>query len=130
MRWAGSHVQYASLAWDIGVRKAKEYLFTGDWITAEDACRLGLVNRVVPGDQLAEETMQLTQRIALPDAFALRLAKFSLNQMQDEMGFRTGVTGAFQTYSLSRTYRLDQGDNTMDGAARARRRDAAFGDNR
>lgn len=130
VRWAGSHVQYASLAWDIGVRKAKEYLFTGDWITAEDACRLGLVNRVVPRDQLAEETMQLAQRIALQDAFALRLAKFSLNQMQDEMGFRTGVTGAFQTYSLSRTYRLDQGDNTMDGAARARRRDEAFGDNR
>ena len=74
--------------------------------------------------------MQLAQRIALQDAFALRLAKFSLNQMQDEMGFRTGVTGAFQTYSLSRTYRLDQGNNTMDGAARARRRDAAFGDNR
>ena len=46
------------------------------------------------------------------------------------MGFRTGVTGAFQTYSLSRMYRLEQGDNTMDGAARARRRDAAFGDNR
>lgn len=130
VRWAGSHVQYASLAWDIGVRKAKEYLFTGDWITAEDALQLGLVNRVVPREQLADATMALAQRIAMQDPFALRLAKFSLNQMQDEMGFRTGVTGAFQSYALTRMYRLQQGENTTEGAKRARERDAAFGDNR
>lgn len=130
VRWAGSHVQYASLAWDIGFRKAKEYLFTGDWITADDALRLGLVNRVVPRDQLQEETMKLAQRIALQDSFALRLAKFSMNQMQDEMGFRTAITGAFQTYALTRVYRLAQGEDTREGAERARRRDEAFGDNR
>ena len=130
VRWAGSHVQYASLAWDIGVRKAKEYLFTGDWITAEDALHLGLVNRVVPRDQLTDATMALAQRIAMQDPFALRLAKFSLNQMQDEMGFRTGVTGAFQSYALTRMYRMQQGENTLEGAKRARERDAVFGDNR
>ena len=41
--------------------------------------------------------MALAQRIAMQDPFALRMAKFSLNQMQDEMGYRSGVTGAFQT---------------------------------
>ncbi len=130
VRWSGSHVQYASLAWDIGIRKAKEYLFTGDWITAAEALRLGLVNRVVPRDALEDETLALAQRIAMQDAFALRLAKFSLNQMQDEMGFRTGVTGAFQSYALTRMYRLDQGEDTMSGAERARQRDAVFGDHR
>jgi hypothetical protein len=50
--------------------------------------------------------------------------------MQDEMGFRTSVTGAFQTYALSRVYRLAQGEDTLSGAERARRRDDAFGDNR
>ena len=129
VRWAGAHVQYASLAWDIGFRKAKEYLFTGDWLTADEALRLGLVNRVVPREQLAAETMRLAQRIALQDAFALRIAKFSLNQMQDEMGFRTGVTNAFQNYALTRVYRLAQGEETMSGAERARRRDEIFGDN-
>ena len=64
MRWHGAHVQYASLPWEIGFRKAKEYLFTGDWIAAADALRLGLVNRVVPRAQLAEETMALAARIA------------------------------------------------------------------
>lgn len=130
VRWAGSHVQYASLVWDIGVRKTKEYLFTGDWITAEVAQQLGLVNRVAPRDQLETETMQLAERIAMQDPFALRLAKFSVNQMQDEMGFRTGITGAFQSYALTRMYRLNEGENTMDGAERARQRDVMFGDNR
>ncbi len=46
------------------------------------------------------------------------------------MGFRTGVTGAFQSYALTRMYRLDKGEDTVSGAERARQRDAAFGDNR
>ena len=128
VRWGGSHVQYFSLPWDIGFRKAKEYLFTGDWLTAQEAEQKGLVNRVVPREKLAEETMALAQRIAMQDAFALRTAKFSMNQMQDEMGFRTGVSGAFQTYALTRMYRLEQGEDTLAGAQRAKTRDAAFGD--
>ena len=52
VRWGGPQVQYLSLPWEIGVRKAKEYLFTGDWITSEQALQLGLVNRVVKRDLL------------------------------------------------------------------------------
>src|SRR5215813_11367205 len=48
VRWAGAHVQYASMDWDIGFRNAKDYLFTGDLLTAKEAVRLGLVNCVVP----------------------------------------------------------------------------------
>jgi enoyl-CoA hydratase len=128
VRWNGAHVQYASLPWEIGFRQAKEYLFTGDWITAEEALRLGLVNRVVPRARLEEETMALAQRIALQDPFALRLAKFSINQMQDEMGFRTAITGAFQTYALSVAHRRELGHDMLGGKERALRRDQAFGD--
>lgn len=129
VRWGGAHVQYASLAWEIGFRKAKEYLFTGDWITAQQALEWRLVNRVVPREQLADETMALAQRIAMQDPFALRLAKFSVNQMQDEMGFRTAITGAFQTYSVATAHRMAMGQDALGGADRARRRDEAFGDN-
>lgn len=129
VRWGGPHVQYASLPWEIGFRKAKEYLFTGDWITAEEAERLGLVNRVVPRDKLAEETMDLAQRISLQDPFALRMAKQSLNLMQDEAGFRTAITSAFQTHAISIAYRKELSGNDYDtptGVERARQRDARF----
>jgi len=129
VRWGGSHVQYFSLPWEIGFRKAKEYLFTGDWITAEEACRRGLVNRVVPREKLAEESMALAQRIALQDPFAMRLAKLSINQMQDEMGFRAAIAGAYQVHALSVAYRHEQGQDLQSGGVeQARRRDKTFGD--
>ncbi len=131
IRWGGPHVQYASLPWEVGVRKAKEAIFTGDWIEAEEALRLGLVNRVVPLEKLEEETMALAQRIALQDPFAIRLAKFSINQMQDEMGFRVSINSAFQSHALSVAYRLERdGDESqrVRGAQRARNRDERFGD--
>ena len=37
VRWGGAHVQYFSMPWDLGPRKAKEYLFTGDFISAAEA---------------------------------------------------------------------------------------------
>jgi hypothetical protein len=73
--------------------------------------------------------MELAKRIALQDPFALPIAKFSLNQMLVEMGLRTGITNAFQNYALTRVYRLTPGEAPMSGAARAREREAVFGDN-
>ena len=132
VRWGGPHVQFASLPWEIGFRKAKEYLFTGDWIDAHEAERLGLVNRVVPRESLEEETMKLAQRIALQEPFALRISKFSVNQMQDEMGYRSAISGAFQTHALSIAYRRerDAERGAEEGANRAKERDARFGDQR
>ena len=133
VRWGGPHVQFASLPWEIGPRKAKEYLFTGDWIDAREAERLGLVNRAVPADMLEQETMALAQRIALQDPFALRISKFSVNQTQDEMGYRSAVLSAFQTHALSVAYRRERDANAdaadaKAGIARAKARDARFGD--
>lgn len=132
VRWGGPHVQFASLPWEIGPRKAKEYLFTGDWLDAREAERLGLVNRVVPAAALADETMALARRIALQDPFALRISKFSVNQTQDEMGYRAAIMSAFQTHALSVAYRRERDANAESdpkaGIARAKARDARFGD--
>ncbi len=48
----------------IPAKKALEMLFTGEPISAEEACRLGLVNRVVPAEQLEEATLTLARKIA------------------------------------------------------------------
>lgn len=47
----------------IGIRKAKELFFTGDWISAEEAERLGLINKVVPTDKLDEAVNDMCQKL-------------------------------------------------------------------
>jgi len=129
VRWGGPHVQYLALPWEIGIRKAKEYLFTGDWITAEEAEKLGLVNRVVPREKLQEETMILAQRIAMQDPFALRLSKASLNQLQDQMGYRNSIISGFHNHALGLAHRREiyEGEK-VTSKERARKRDERFGD--
>jgi enoyl-CoA hydratase len=107
--WGGAHVQYFAMPWDIGPRKAKEYLFTGDFITAHQAENAGLVNRVVPRADLEEETMALAQRIAERDPFALRFAKASVNEMQNAQGWREAMEGAFKNYLLTIPHRMELG---------------------
>jgi enoyl-CoA hydratase len=109
VKWGGSHVQYFSMPWDFGPRKTKEYLFTGDFISAAEAERAGLVNRVVAREKLEEETMALAQKIAERDPFALKLAKASVNEMQDAQGWRQAMEGAFKNYMLTIPHRIEMG---------------------
>ena len=59
----------------LGLNKAKEMLFTGDWITGREAERIGLVNRAVPRDKLEETVDELAGRIAAKSPMALRTMK-------------------------------------------------------
>lgn len=59
----------------VGTAKALELLFTGDIIDAEEALRLGLVNRVVPGDALASATRELAERLAQGPTLVYGFAK-------------------------------------------------------
>ncbi|MCS6850044.1 MAG: enoyl-CoA hydratase [Gemmataceae bacterium] len=61
-------------------RKALEMLLTGAPISAVEAERLGLVNRVVPGDRLAEETRRLARQIAAASGYTLMLGKRAFYQ--------------------------------------------------
>jgi len=109
VKWGGAHVQYFSMPWDLGPRKAKEYLFTGDFITAAQAEKAGLVNRVVPRAELESETMALAQRIAERDSFALKLAKASVNETLDAQGWRQAMEGAFKNYMMTIPHRIEIG---------------------
>ncbi|HVC30346.1 MAG TPA: enoyl-CoA hydratase-related protein [Steroidobacteraceae bacterium] len=100
-KFLASHFQYFSVPYDVGPRKAKELLFEFRFMHADEAERAGMVNRVVPRERLEEETLALARRIALNDPFALRMAKLSVNQAQDEMGYSTFVKSALQTYMVT-----------------------------
>ena len=73
----------------VGKGKAKELVFTGEMIGAEEACRIGLVNRVVPGDQLLAETHALALQISARSASAIKLAKDAIDNGL-EMDFARG----------------------------------------
>ena len=64
-----------------------EYYYTGDMVDAETMLRLGLVNRVVPADQLQAVTLKMAQRIAKVPAFPLEMTKRGLHTVYDIMGF-------------------------------------------
>ena len=86
LRMTGAGVELLVEPWELGMRKAKEFLLTGDRIDAQEAWRLGLVNRVVAKDRLAEEVKALAERIALVPPATAQLVKDSINHTFDLMG--------------------------------------------
>lgn len=90
-RWAAPSGEFHTYVYDLGPRKAKELLFTGNYIPATELYRLGMINRLAPPDQLEEETMQLAREVAATDSFLLKLVKRSVNDVLDAMGFRNAV---------------------------------------
>jgi enoyl-CoA hydratase len=97
-------VEYFAHPWEFGVRKAKEMLFTGQGITARQAERLGMINRVVPREELREATLGMARAIALQPPMGVRLAKMSVNQTQDQQGFYNALRAAMGLQHLSHAH--------------------------
>ena len=87
--------------WVMGLRNAKELLFTGGRLGAVEAKAMGMVNRVVPTDRLDEETMSLAQQVAKAPPFALQILKKSLNRSVDVQGMRQALSAHFDLHQLS-----------------------------
>lgn len=64
----------------IGPAKAKELIFTAEVIKAEEALRIGLVNKVVPAESLMEEAMTMAKTIASKAPIAVKYAKEAINR--------------------------------------------------
>ena len=101
MGLAGTEVLFQP--WVMGLRHAKEFLFLGERITAQDAYRIGMVNKVVPNKELDEATMTWAHRISAAPPFAARTLKKSLNRTYDIQGFRTALQSHFDTHLLTHT---------------------------
>ena len=86
-----------------GMQKARRMLYTGEFIDAQEAYRLGGVESVVPREKLRDAAMDLARTIASKSGKALRLAKWSLNGIEvldpkDSYRFEQGFT--FELYTL------------------------------
>lgn len=64
----------------VGIAKAKELIFTADMIDAQAALSIGLVNQVVPADQLMNVCMEMASKIASKGPTAVKMAKKAVNQ--------------------------------------------------
>jgi enoyl-CoA hydratase/carnithine racemase len=91
-------VEYHGHTWELGARKAKEILFTGRPVSAEEAERVGMVNKVVPRDELDAQTRALAETIAAMPPFGLRQAKRAVNQTLDIQGFYAAIQSVFDTH--------------------------------
>ncbi|WP_337187924.1 enoyl-CoA hydratase [Phenylobacterium sp.] len=93
-------VEFFQHPFEMGVRKAKEWLFTSDWLTAAEAERRGMVNHVVARADLPAFTLDLAERIAEKNRFTLKLVKEQINHAQDVMGRKLAMDYAFALHQI------------------------------
>lgn len=105
----------------IGLQKAKELMFLGDALSAEDAERWGLVNRVVPADGLAQETAAWAARLAAGPTRSIALTKALLNRSLD-----SDRATAFHEEGVAQELNMATHDANEGVAAFAERRDPTY----
>jgi enoyl-CoA hydratase len=88
LRMSGAGVELLVEPWELGPRKAKEFLLCARTLDAGEAERLGLVNQVVPRAGLAERADEMATQVALVPPVTAQAVKASINHMVDGMGQR------------------------------------------
>ena len=101
-----------------GIGKAAEMMFTGDFLSAEDALAAGFLSRIVPGETLMDEAKALAERIAAGPPIAIRLAKTMMRRGLD-VSLETSLAMSAAAESIT----LSSADH-LEGMAAARERRA------
>ncbi len=93
--------EYFVHPFEAGARLAKEMLFTGRALSAQELFERGMVNKVVPRDELESATVELAAHIAKRPMFGLTLAKQSVNNTLDAQGMWTSIQSAFGLHHVA-----------------------------
>lgn len=95
----------------VGLHKAKDLVFTGDMIDATEAERIGLVNKVVPADELMEYADNYARRLAKGATRAIGMAKIAMNR-----AVTVDLTSAleFEAYAQSICWQLEDHKEGVD----------------
>jgi len=94
-------VEYMAHVWEVGMRKAKEMLLRSTPITAAEAMSLGMVNRVVPLEDLRDEAMTWAREIAALDPTMAAVIKRTLNGTADIQGFTASIAHSFDILEVA-----------------------------
>ncbi|MVU79333.1 enoyl-CoA hydratase [Nocardia sp. ET3-3] len=108
-------VEYFAHPWVLGPRRAKEILFTGERFTAAQAYEWGMLNHVVPREDLETKTFALAEKIAEMPQFGLALTKKAVNQCEDLMGMRAGMDSVFGLHHFAHAHNAEVGTDSLGG---------------
>ncbi len=108
-------VEYFAHPWVMNPRAAKEFLFTGDRFTAQRALELGMVNQVVPRDELEPTVIAMAERIAKMPRLGLALTKKAVNQAEDLMGLRAGMDSVFGLHHFAHAHNAEVSSDSLGG---------------
>lgn len=108
-------VEYFAHPWVLGPRRAKEILFTGQRFTAAEALDWGMLNRVVPRENLESEAFALAEQIASMPSFGLALTKKAVNQCEDLMGMRSGMDSVFGLHHFAHSHNAEVASDSLGG---------------
>ncbi len=103
VRMGGVALELLMEPWDLGIRQAKRYLFTGDKIPADVALKLGMITDLTPRASLEATTLEIAQKIAAMPPMTMRLLKKSINRTQDLMGMRASLDYHFAVHEFGHT---------------------------
>lgn len=105
-------VEFFAHPWFMGSRAAREFLLLGERMSAARAYEVGMVNRVVPRDQLEATAMDMASRMATMPRFGLALTKQAINRAEDLMGMHSGMDLVFGLHHLAHAHNAEtQGDH-------------------
>jgi enoyl-CoA hydratase len=97
-------VEYFAHPFELGPRRTKELMLTGDSIDVHEAHQIGMVSKVFPRAELAERTVEFARRIAERPTMTALLIKDSVNQAQDNMGFYNALQHGFHIHELNHAH--------------------------
>ena len=104
-------VEYFAHAYELNPRIAKEFLFLGERMSADRAYQMGMLNRVVPREQLEQETYGIAARIAKMPRMGLALTKQAVNNVEELQGKRAAMDAAFAWHHFAHAHnQLVSGD--------------------
>ena len=98
LRMTGVGVELLVEPWEFGARKAKEFLLCAQSIDAQEAWRLGMVNKVVPRAELASTAREMAETVALVPPITASAIKDTINHTLDSMGQREAWKYHFQVH--------------------------------
>lgn len=97
-------VEYFAHPWELGARRTKELMLTGDSISIDEAHRIGMVSKVFPAEDVSDKTVAFALRISRLTTMAAMLIKESVNQTLDNMGFTNSLNAAFSLHQLNHSH--------------------------